>query len=393
MNILPLEYRAVKSLSRGGDPVQERCLGGIPDPRQPDRFRAQSPGDEDRALLESNPSASPGPLGPLPEMPFPSPFSSPLFPFGTPTSPSAPPWPPLPQGAKAKNSAADRREAASGLPLTHKKHLPLANLQDAYYRIDRANAAMRYRDCGQAHVVYTCSSTGEKWRSTFRCHDRLCPDCARIRALREFHKYREQLSQPGLLLVTLTVPNTWHVAREDYKALRRAFGVLRRRRPFRKAWKGGGYSIETVWSKARGFHVHLHAVIDGRYVPQALLKRNWHEITGNAYIVDVRRVDSASQALKYIMKPDSLEGMSVSLLAEFILATTSSRLFQTFGSWHGQGDKEPPPGLACPYCGHCAYTREVFPPGMCLLHVPWGYPDHDVDAWTFTPRAPPDDAP
>jgi hypothetical protein len=60
--------------------------------------------------------------------------------------------------------------------------------------------------------------------------------------------------------------------------------------------RGGFYAIEPI-HKGRGWHVHIHAILDADYLPQAELSRLWHEITGDAYIVDIRRVFSPQGAL------------------------------------------------------------------------------------------------
>ena len=72
--------------------------------------------------------------------------------------------------------------------------------------------------------------------------------------------------------------------------LKEAWKKLRRRAPYKEVWQGGLYTIEVV-NKGRGWHVHLHILVEGGYVSQRLLAADWKELTGD-YIVDIREVEA-----------------------------------------------------------------------------------------------------
>ena len=61
--------------------------------------------------------------------------------------------------------------------------------------------------------------------------------------------------------------------------------------PYKEAWQGGLYAVEAV-NKGRGWHVHLHVLVEGGYVSQRLLAADWQELTGDSCIVDIREVDA-----------------------------------------------------------------------------------------------------
>ncbi len=387
----------------GPSPLSQASLG----PRRPSD-RTRSPGEQGKALSWlDNLSGSPGPQGnasdPLCELTLSGATSPSILP--PPLQVRIPPdilW-----GPKRKKPDPDRREGASGLPLTHKKHLPHAGLQEAYYLAGDDKAAMRFRDCGRCHVVYTCSSTGAKWRNTWRCHDRLCPTCAPLRAGRLLHQYWDRIWQPGLRRLVLTIPSVKHISRDTFKSIRRHFAALRRRKAFRHAFVGGIYAIETTWNPRHGWHVHIHCLFEGHFIPQALLKKHWHDITGDAEIVWIGVADKPYQEFKYILKPDPLLDIPVPLLAEFIRASKGMRLVQPFGSWHAchgrkRRDHDPdqdPAGddplvatdahdhtcLPCPYCGGSTYTRVVLAPRADVSEIPWARRDWKVGSWLFDP--------
>ena len=105
-----------------------------------------------------------------------------------------------------------------------------------------------------------------------RCGDRTCTACRLKDFYRLYNAYAPQLQKlgkHGLKLVTLTQKN-----RESLEGcvddLRDAWKKLRRREPYKDVWHGGLYAVEAV-NKGRGWHVHLHVLVQGGYISQRLL--------------------------------------------------------------------------------------------------------------------------
>ena len=136
----------------------------------------------------------------------------------------------------------------------------------------------------------------------------LCPFCASIRASRSIERNNPKvmavLAQNRKLkpvLVTLTVANGTDLA-ERQKHLMNAFRTLMQRcRDYRKKQRGynefckmlgGFYSYENTYNEKTGeWHPHLHifGVVE-EWIDIPKLSETWHEITGDSFIVDVRRV-------------------------------------------------------------------------------------------------------
>jgi hypothetical protein len=118
--------------------------------------------------------------------------------------------------------------------------------------------------------------------------------------------------------------------------------------PFSEVIPGGLYGIDIKQQDSERYHVHLHALCEVPYVPQAALASVWEDITG-ASVVDVRRRgDLLSETVGYVCKPPEFE--SVEDEVEYLKALKGARLMQPFGSLHGNVS-EMPSLLECSECG------------------------------------------
>lgn len=85
-----------------------------------------------------------------------------------------------------------------------------------------------------------------------------------------------------------------------------------------------GYRI-AGWIGVVEYPNHIHMVVDSDYIPQNLLSKYWYDQTGDSYIVDVRRINLASDSLKgtsrymakYLGKGSELHFDDVDLLKGF----------------------------------------------------------------------------
>ena len=154
----------------------------------------------------------------------------------------------------------------------------------------------------------------------------LCPLCAVRRGAKALGAYLPryealQALQPRLkpFLVTLTV--------KDGDDLAERFGHLMRgqRELWMRKHRGRGSAVDCieagVWSyevklgaNSGLWHPHLHMVAMAEEAPdQERLSREWHDITGDSFIVDVRPIDQADPAsgflevFKYALKFSDME--------------------------------------------------------------------------------------
>lgn len=114
--------------------------------------------------------------------------------------------------------------------------------------------------------------------------------------------------------------------------------------PFMELVDGGIYAVDIKAEKAAdgdGYNVHLHAIVDMAYVPQAALSAVWEDLTGSP-VVDVRRIyergeDSAKDALMetigYALKEPGFDDVSDEV--DYLEALEGRAMVHPFGSLHG----------------------------------------------------------
>lgn len=239
--------------------------------------------------------------------------------------------------------------------------------------------------CGEA-IPIMCTHCGERHQASFHCRRRWCPCCARMLAATRTAKWGkaiESLQWP--LFLTLTIPNS-----EDPEALRflrGAWSKFRRRKLIRTKIRGGVAGFE-ITNKGEGWHPHLHAVADCRWlslhVPEpraddsAAVKKEkcrlaqlelsslWaDQIKHDHAVVWVSRVKGgniAKEVLKYACKGSELLE-SESPISPMLRVLAKTRTLSGWGSLHPlpSPDEEEKPLVSCDACGEegCFMPEEI----------------------------------
>ena len=214
-----------------------------------------------------------------------------------------------------------------------------------------SKSADQVRHCSQVITHWSCHNCGHEWDSPDRCWHRLCPECAPIRAERLFEAHKVLVGQPNLKHLVLTLKNVPHLHWSSVTTIRRYFTRLRHRKLFRSAWRGGIYTIEFTYTGDKGWHIHIHALIDGRYIPKAVISKHWLEITGDSQVTWITRGKNSRQVLKYILKP-TLELLNDPVeLDSFLTVVQGRHLVAGFGRWSRVTERSLQGELRCPECG------------------------------------------
>lgn len=203
--------------------------------------------------------------------------------------------------------------------------------------------------CSENYFMVKCDDCGNVSRNYLTCKKRTCPKCARARSRRLVEAYYPVVSSfvwAAFLTLTLPVVDIGDMHRQKDKLIE-SFAKLRRQ----KEWDGkaGIYTIE-ILKKSRGFcYVHLHSIVDLKWIDQKKLSEIWHRITGDAYIVDIRRVTNTKKScielLKYSTKMWEWDEEDLYLIERFF---KHSRFVGSFGI------KRPeikPHAQVCKICG------------------------------------------
>lgn len=183
-------------------------------------------------------------------------------------------------------------------------------------------------------------SDGRPSAELSRCRDRLCPLCSRLRQRDvEARLTAATAKTSGIRFITLTrAPQSKPLA-EIIDDLTACFAKLRRLALWKKHVHSAAAVMEFKISLSdRHWHVHLHLLVGGKFIPQALLKDAWYEITGDSFIVDVRAVhergDAIAYVAKYAGKPPDTGSWSEDEIREYASATHGRRLVNLSGGWH-----------------------------------------------------------
>lgn len=149
----------------------------------------------------------------------------------------------------------------------------------------------------------------------------------------------EAVKDREIRFLTLTLKSTDEPLRLTVTRLHAYFRQLRRRPLFSKRVVGGAAFVEvTRNAQTNLWHAHLHCLVEGKFMPKEALSRDWLAITGDSYVVDIRRPLStagvANYVTKYVTKPfnpgDKTNLKDLTMAARGL---EHAKLASTFGSW------------------------------------------------------------
>lgn len=175
----------------------------------------------------------------------------------------------------------------------------------------------------------------------FLCHDRFCYPCSKARSRTISTNLSRYIKQSGSRLITLTLTSDRTPLTKQIDRLYRCFKTLRGDQWWEKNVEGGAAFLEVTFNPLlKMWHPHLHPVVSGNYLPQDVLSRKWHAITGNSPIVHIKLIPSVEAIAQYVAKY-AAKGMDdsvfsdASTLQEWLISSCGRRLCATFGAWRG----------------------------------------------------------
>ena len=170
----------------------------------------------------------------------------------------------------------------------------------------------------------------------------LCPFCSAIRASKQATAYHDKMvhllkENPNLkpVFVTLTVRNGDDL-KERFNHLKDSFKVYQSRR---RDWlkKGRGYNefckahgivyAYEITDNGKGWHPHLHMILlVDDWIDKDKLSAEWYAITGDSFIVDVRRVKPSKAEVDTIDAKEQKEDYSDGFMEVFKYAMKFTEL-------------------------------------------------------------------
>ena len=227
--------------------------------------------------------------------------------------------------------------------------------------IKATKAAQKLLTCGNFLLFKNFYTINEVKLSKFiACSQHLlCPFCAGIRASKAIQKYTERVDEVLTknrklkpVLITFTVKNGTDLGERSSHLMKSFRTLMERRRDYLKKGRGFNefckingamYSYENTFNnetKEWNVHLHMFALLDD-WIIQSELSEYWHSITGDSYIVDIRRIKkekglgyskAAAEVCKYALKFGDL---SVENTWEAFKVLKGKRLSGAFGSLYG----------------------------------------------------------
>lgn len=257
----------------------------------------------------------------------------------------------------AKYSALKKRSREMGLFI---KDL----VQEFPHREDYRKLEANVLNCASYLVFnnyYTIDEVKLSKAQTCKKH-MLCPFCARRRAAKMVEKNIEKFNQvieekPKLVpaMLTVTVKNGDNLE-ERYQHIKKSFRKLqeRRRDYLKKGWgfnefckiEGAVFSYEITHSQENKWHPHIHAVVLlNEYIDVKKFSDEWKKITGDSYIVDIRKItkknmnsessaiaDAMCEVFKYALK---FSDLTLERQFEAYETLMGQRMLGAFGLLHG----------------------------------------------------------
>jgi hypothetical protein len=200
----------------------------------------------------------------------------------------------------------------------------------------------RVKNCGaNCRVQWSEQKQKRRLRASY-CRCRHCEPCMRAKANLMARNLADRLKGGDprrFRFITLTLAHTDTPLADQLRRLVKCFKVLRASRAWKNTQAGGCFTIEVKWTGDH-WHPHLHVIGEGRYLDQRTLSDLWRKVTGDSFVIDIRRIDSGKDAAHYVTKyvtkgcsPNVWE--SNDLAQEWITASKGVRTCATYGTWRG----------------------------------------------------------
>ena len=212
--------------------------------------------------------------------------------------------------------------------------------------------------CQNSKLFFTlfCKKCEKYYIVPVGCHQRTCQTCAAARQKKLIWKYVDACrTMQNPKLITLTAP--WFESpHQGVISMRAAFVKLRRRKPFKDLFRTGLYGFHFI-SKPGGFwFVHIHALIDTKYIPQKILNTAWSKCMPGAEVTDIRKAWSPKGGLKYVLGYITAPPLGLCSASEFNADMKGLHTVSTLG--HMASCQIPSSQFICPFCGAASYGYE-----------------------------------
>jgi len=215
------------------------------------------------------------------------------------------------------------------------KNTTAAKLREA----GRLEDALTLENCHTRYTFAICKKCSTVSKFPNRCDNFFCAECQPRLSLdrkKAVEWWTREVHQPKH--VVLTIQNVAWLSAGHVREFRKWFTRLRRSK-FARNWLGGFYTIE-VTNEGRGWHLHLHALIDAKWIDSFGLSAAWSKATNGlgkiVKVKDARGKDYLAEVTKYLVKGVQLAAWPKEDIVTFVDAFRGVRTFGVFGNLYGK---------------------------------------------------------
>lgn len=154
----------------------------------------------------------------------------------------------------------------------------------------------RWRKCRTMawHIYYP--ETGLIKIQSNSCRLRFCPMCGDARVSIIAHSCSEFFQKQSFVrFLTLTLKHSDLSLAEQIRRIKKCYIKLGRRVGWKKYVTGSVVFLHVKWNENTGWHVHLHILLTGSYLPQKWLSEEWLKVTGDSIVVHVQAAHSEKE--------------------------------------------------------------------------------------------------
>lgn len=225
----------------------------------------------------------------------------------------------------------------------------------------RTDLSAPLEQCKTVETFCHCLNCHHVHKFWNRCDRFYCPICApKLAYKRRLHIqwWVDQVKDPKH--VVLTARNKASISKTYVRWFKANWARLRRSK-FASDWTAGLYAYETT-NEGRGWHFHMHAVLEAPWIDAAELARKWAKLVTQDFAIvhvsSLARKDYLQEVVKYTAKGSEIASWKPPDIADWIDALTGSRMFGTFGRlFKDQAlrqkvleELDTPPKPQCPDC-------------------------------------------
>jgi hypothetical protein len=162
----------------------------------------------------------------------------------------------------------------------------------------------RFRECGSVAWVMQHKQDPTRYRVVSgSCRSRWCRPCQATRAATIRRALEAHWDKQPTRLLTLTKRSTPADSLDELvDDLYSAFRRLRATTLWRRCVTGGVAFTEVTRGDGTHWHVHVHVICQGKYLPHDQLAKAWLAATGDSHVVDIRLVREKRDLLNYVVK-------------------------------------------------------------------------------------------